>query len=458
MADEDDGDGDGEPVFEEVPCSIKCCLRKVLIETENKERFLRQLRTNCITCTKIARLASLLIHFVFYSVIEMDNNTVNAFFDVEDNNQMKNSPTEQKLKDFFYAVLKNYTRSEEYPMWEYGKDFLKMMEEYFVEPPDNNYLDNTFKHQYQQYHTCLKNNIIIHAKSRIRKFLRLLIDARNPVPRNIPPVEKKKHRKQNNNKVYSMIRFLFDGTTDGFDGDLYRGFEEIAQPNTENPCGLFENMQRDWFRLIPIFIRIQKHHFEKNTYSNFIVLPQTTFQRRHVLYDTNALYALHAQLGIVPMRTKTKKMSRQDFTQKPQKIWPKILDLECVKTLGKGSNGNKKFNFSVMTDGVAVSLVCTKVIKKCTDEQRIKKIQKKFNSGYYKFGIGLDPGYRLSIGGIRRNLDNGAERNIRVKSGKFYRDTREYRRNKAKERIDDVLQGNMAEDRKNYRVTPSNKR
>lgn len=55
-----------------------------------------------------------------------------------------------------------------------------------------------------------------------------------------------------------------------------------------------------------------------------------------------------------------------------------------------------------------------------------------------------------------RNIANGHERNIRVKNGKFYRYSREHRRNNAKKRIDHELQSQMAEDGRIYGIVPSN--
>ena len=58
-------DGADDVEHAEVPSAIKCALRKALVDSENKERILQQIRENAIKCTKITRLATLLIHYVF---------------------------------------------------------------------------------------------------------------------------------------------------------------------------------------------------------------------------------------------------------------------------------------------------------------------------------------------------------------------------------------------------------
>lgn len=119
----------------------------------------------------------------------------------------------------------------------------------------------------------------------------------------------------------------------------------------------------------------------------------------------------------------------------------------------------RPFNF--LTDGVAISLTCKKTIQWLTDEQRRKMILKKLAAGLYKFIFGLDPGYRLTLGGVRRGVANAFERNIHsniLKCGKFYQCSREFHRNKKKKKLDTDLQKKLTEDRKRFEFTPSSKR
>lgn len=474
--DDDGGGGDDEAVWKTVPCSIKCGAQKLLVESEKKVMILEQIKKNSIMCTRIARLGSLLIHYVFNQIMDQDDQTVHDFFNVIDDNRDKNSPTEQKLKDYFYAVVQGYERSDEYPMHQYGQDFLRMMNEFGVEMCNNDYLDNSFKHLYQQYHVNCRTNIIYHAKTRVRNFLKHIKAIQSPVPRNCRPAQRKQHVKRNETAVNQTIGFLFYGKVE-HDAELLREFEAVTRPNTDNPCGLFDALQTDWFKLIPIFFRLQRYAFanmnegekkekgaknkkkkKKNRERGFEVVPQTSFQRRHILIDTNALFALHARLDIVPMRTKKKKMKREDFTTKPHKIWPTVIDYTQLKTLGGSSKCQKQFDHSILTDGVAVSLSCKKTVQSLSDEQRRKMIKKKLEAGLYKFIFGLDPGYRLTLGGVRRGAANAFERNIRLKCGKFYQCSREFHRNKKKKNLYADLQEKLVEDRKRFEYTPSSKR
>lgn len=88
----------------------------MIVDNENKERVIQRMKDNAIMCTRIARLASLLIHYVFNLIMDEDDDTVTDFFNVIDDNRDKNSPPEQKIKDYFYAVVQGYEQSPEYPM------------------------------------------------------------------------------------------------------------------------------------------------------------------------------------------------------------------------------------------------------------------------------------------------------------------------------------------------------
>lgn len=339
-------------------------------------------------------------------------------------------------------------------------------------------MDNSFKHQYQQFTNNTKTNILMHAKSRVRNFLRsLLYSKQPPMPRNATRAQRKERQEHNKKRVNETIGFLFHGNIE-HDAELLRDFEEVTRPNTDNPCGLFSELRRDWFKLLPVFFRIQRYLFQTETRKGrnrkgsrktkykknrqhepgFVIIPQTSFQRRHILIDSNGLHAFLASLKMVPMRTKTKKMTREDFTKKPSKVWPFIVDAEQLTALFKSSKCNKKFNHSILTDGVAMTLTCEKSARIISEKNQRKMFEDKLTNEKYKFVVGLDPGYRLTLGGVRREMANAAERNIRLKCGKFYRYSKEFSRNKLKKQLDAELQQKLVEDRKRYESPPSCKR
>lgn len=446
-------------IREIVPCVIKRAARKAMKGSENKQQILTKFREYSIKCTKIARLASLLIHFVFNKKMDTnDAKTINDFFNVTDDFRPKNSPTEQVLKDYFYSVTVNYTHSPEYPMDKYAPEFRDMMQQFEVESPDNEYMENIFKHMYQQYRVNFKNNIVVHAKKRITKFLMQEMYRLNPVPPDIDAAAKKVHRKENNTAVYKTTCFLFDGTVE-FNGPLLNEFETILQPNSDNVCGLFYDIEQDWFKLLPLFFRLQRHIFAQqqsgHNIRNFVIVPQTSFQRRHIHIDTSSLYRIFTRLDLIQMKTKTKKIPMSDYTKTSKqcwKLWSEIFDEKEVNTR------DKKFDNSISTDGLAMSICCQKSVLKKSDEEKRKECKQKLDNGDFDDLAGGDPGKRLVLGGVVRNISTGKERNIRVKNGKFYRYSREHRRNRAKKRIDNILQAAMAEDAKIYGIVPSNMR
>lgn len=384
---------------ETVPCTIKCAARKALIDSEMKEEVLAKFRENSIKCTRIARLASLLIHFVFNKIMDTnDEQTINDFFDVTDDYRPKNSPTEQKIKEYFYSVTVNYTHSPEYPMEMYAPEFREMMEAFGVEPPDNRYMDNIFKHMYQQFRTNFKNNIVMHTKKRIAHFLKCIKYRQNPVPQDINATEKKQHRKENNTAVYKTTRFLFDGTVE-FDNALLNEFERILRPNIDNLCGMFNELEKDWFKFLPMFFRLQRHIFAEqingSTVRNFVIVPQTTFQRRHIHIDTTSLYSILMELNRIEMKTKTKRMPTSYYTGTPgksSKLWAKIIDENSINTQ------HKHFKHSIFTDGVSISFCCEKTIVVQSDEEYLAKCKKKLDDGEFDDFGGYDPGFRLVLG------------------------------------------------------------
>lgn len=199
-----------------VPCSIKCAARKAMKESPWKEQILAKFKEKSIICTRIARLASLFMHVSFNR--KMDNNELD-FFNVVDDYRRKNSPTEQVTNKYFYAVLnQNFNKINGLVREDYDSlnvhmkavSFNELMTRFDVEVPNNRYMDNIFKNLYQQYHVNFRNNIVMHAKSRIIRFMRWAMNTIRPVPDDISATAKKQHRKENNTAIYHTVECLFE--------------------------------------------------------------------------------------------------------------------------------------------------------------------------------------------------------------------------------------------------------
>lgn len=279
-----------------VKCTVKCAARKALLDSDIKENILAKFREHSIMCTRIARLASLLMHIQFNKEM-VDGNF--GFFNIQDDYRKKNTPTEQVTKRFFYGVLvQNFDNPIHVVAHDYDNvsevqkriSFREMVRRFEVEIPNNSYMDNTFKKLYQQFHVNFKNNITMHAETRLRRFFKRIIFIINPVPRDITSHEKKLHRKHNYDIVDVTINFLFEGNP-RYNNELLDAFRQILcdaenLPN-ENLRGIFKPIERDWFKLLPIFFRLQRYIYDQQQQGatdirNFVIVPQTSFQRRHI--------------------------------------------------------------------------------------------------------------------------------------------------------------------------------
>lgn len=454
-----------------VPCSIKCALRKALVEKEDdiweegknvrKEKILAMFRDLSIKATRIARLASLLIHVVFNSKVYHNDF---QFFDVADDSRPKNSPPEQIIKQYFFGVLGKYINNENGAVVE---DYLQlddamksvafgsMMNEFNILAPDNAIMNNIFKQLYQRYTVNFKNNIVMHAKSRIKKFLRYHMYILRPVPENLTKPEKKRFKKVNDTFIYHTTQYLFEQTRPRkYYQPLLDRFYDIlnlnAFPHVNNMYAMFMYIDRDWFRFIPLFIKLQQYinDLQQNGvfYKNFVVIPQTSFERQHIHIDTTTMYRILLHLKYIPKLTGRKRIPAEYYAANPGKLWSMVLD-EKIK-------GFEKFDHSIFTDGVALSLCCKKTIVERTDEQHLAHCNQLFQNGRIKQFCGLDPGYRLQVGGIIVD-GNGRERNVRVPCGKYYRYARYNQRKKARRKIYNDLRTRMKEDYRS-RLVPSN--
>jgi hypothetical protein len=156
---------------------------------------------------------------------------------------------------------------------------------------------------------------------------------------------------------------------------------------------------RSWWRYLRPLWRILRT-FEKNSQEDaqeriathrrgrglrtFSLLPITSYQRRFVLIDTDALYSLCVRAGWTGLGTMV------DFRRDSATWWRKAFRIKKVTT------ANRRFGFSVSTDGTSVSI---NVKKKADEPDGV-------NSHGFKDGlyipmdiegarvVGLDPGRR----------------------------------------------------------------
>jgi hypothetical protein len=172
----------------------------------------------------------------------------------------------------------------------------------------------------------------------------------------------------------------------------------------ENKSLSAENVKQTWWDYLRPLWRILKT-FEKNYQADandrritrrrgrglrlFTILPQSKLQKRFILIDSTALHRLlstinHCGLG---------KISLDDFNENIEHWWKMAFNIDKVTTK------NRRFGFSIMTDGMSVSVNLKKEIVKDSNNVKINSYGFDEDENFYPLRInendrvvGLDPG------------------------------------------------------------------
>ena len=182
----------------------------------------------------------------------------------------------------------------------------------------------------------------------------------------------------------------------------YYIFRKTKRVILENRTLSDENVKQTWWGYLRPLWRILKT-FEKNYQADannrritrrrgrglrlFTILPHSKLQKRFVLIDSTALYRLlsatnHCGLG---------KISLDDFNENLEHWWKMAFNIDKVTTT------NRRFGFSIMTDGMSVSVNLRRVTVK--DNIKVNSYGFDEDKNFYPLNIskddrvvGLDPG------------------------------------------------------------------
>lgn len=128
--------------------------------------------------------------------------------------------------------------------------------------------------------------------------------------------------------------------------------------------------------------------------------------------------------------------------------WFKWFDLKKLETK------KRKFGYSIQTDGIAISVSMSEIIQKqeipkkkiklenetLSNVKDLLNVRKNLKDEKYKQFIGLDPGFRLVMGGIAINEEK-PKRLIKISSNQYHHlagyNTRKYKLNKFTNDIDE---------------------
>lgn len=226
---------------------------------------------------------------------------------------------------------------------------------------NNSFRSNVMTDLVTQYRTVFKNNLKMHAYSRMRKFFKSLVITEDD---EVVEIEY--------SDIRNTLNYLFIEESD-------------AQPEQYLLDAMVEHLQWDgrrlfdidterYYRHIKLFYMLQRYN-EANNFKNFKLIPQYSHGSLHIRYDTQAMFTVLTHLKLfqpenVPRKMKKKKNGLRDYVQQNdverKRMWFSHFKIPQTK--------NKTFGFSLQTDGVAVSFCMHKKAPKTelfTDDQVI---------------------------------------------------------------------------------------
>lgn len=191
-----------------------------------------------------------------------------------------------------------------------------------------------------QYETAFKNNLKVHGYSRMRKFFKtcVMYDENGE----IVPIE--------DPAIRDTLAFLFNRESDALpDQGLLLVLRLDLHWTGEK---LIDIDSAQYFKHVEIFYRLQRFN-EINLMKNFMLIPQHHFGSVHIRYDTQAMFYVLDRLKLIepPEGEKMTQIQFRNYVQQNEEVRKKMW-FSFFKT---PETRNKKFNFSLQTDGVAVS-------------------------------------------------------------------------------------------------------
>lgn len=236
---------------------------------------------------------------------------------------------------------------------------------------DSSYRPNIYRDACNQYETIFHNNMWMHSYNRLRRYFKFETDRK---------------------RVYKTLSYLFSSNSKEIpDEELLNRMRIDLDWNGEK----FDKIQNKklYWSSMKLFYNLQRYN-ERNNLKNFALIPIFKHGLKHIRYDSTGLYYMLCNLKLFKGSIKTFERDTE---------WRKYFKFPETRT--------KQFNYSLQTDGVAVSFS----MKKPKIENQItvkrKKLQKnetesignleKIRNTNYDHRYGLDPGMRLMYGGVK---------------------------------------------------------
>lgn len=165
----------------------------------------------------------------------------------------------------------------------------------------------------------------------------------------------------------------------------------------------FKNFKVHHWKFYKLFWNIQRYN-QCRQIKNFVLFPIFKQKRQHVRYDTKALHELLVELDLFKGTVST-------FTQRRLMHWRHYFRIPQKHI--NGATTDHRFDFSVATDGVAITIhmkrqkldanltPAKKEKKRIDDEAKyLARVRRKLRQQQYTCEVGIDPGRRLMMGGV----------------------------------------------------------
>lgn len=433
---------------------IKRTLQSIFWRNEDTTRIINFIQDMCLRATKVTVLASL-------AILDYINRAVDT------NIAIFNTYLRDPIRKHFHAMFSNNstdTLTPQFQGWMTMNNIVK---------PSFDHLNNCFGYMWQSYETNFFTNIKTHAKNRVLKLFRLwaLQENHNQKPTKTEYAELRRavnfafdakcKSRRNADMIQRLMNYLPDNNTEDLDS-TERGF---MRPLT---------YKNSWFRMVPVFIKIQRDIDTYHTQcrqndqpirlGNFDVVPIHNTRMKHIRIDSLALKSIMQKLKIHPTKPSPIKrfqklnkrviLSDKEFLDQRDEHWFKFLNRKVMRKMER--DNKKSFDYQILTDGVAVSISFKSVAPpqpETFDALLVKQSKKykvfgqRYDNGEYGHAIGLDPGYKLFQAGVIKNLETGEETLLKLTSRKFYNMTRQNVRDRKGAQFTDEFEALAAHDR-----------
>lgn len=404
-------------------CAIKMTLKQSL-RPAFREPFTQLMEKYCKIATTISFLASMLI---LYKANDAYDRNDDEFFAQRG---------EDVVRNCFLSVLGDY--SHNLPL--VFRSMFARHHPNFMWPMREG-MGNAFNALYEQYITNAKNNLKVHYVSRMRAFLRMRcfefnhghLRTRKPPDIDIfDEVDIKNAIKylvnQHNwtrGEVNRMQKMRF----------LLAEVERIGGPSNYN---LKEFVTIHWFASLKMWMKIQRYvtNFH-TTYSylinrwgryhqnpltnmqpivprppkirNFNAIPVHNYHLKHIRVDVSLFYEIACKLGALKkgMGKNGRKVNipRDWYNANPANFWGYVFDMPKINRIG---GRNKRFDCTIMTDSVSVSLIYVKA-NRALNQIDLERIRRMYENNEFVYELGVDPGVRTWNATCRRRIATGSE-------------------------------------------------